>query len=202
MNLNKLGLLLLFVVLVLGVQKSYAQDENSSSDELMSMKIKSDKTLKEKDFGLDLYDPLGPAKAAFYSAVIPGLGQIYNGKYWKLPLVYAALGTTAYFYIDNNNQYNTYRNAFKQRLTGQEDEFFGILTDQNLIDAQKLFRKNRDLSLLLVIGAYILNIVDANVDAHLQQFNVNDKLSLKPNADRNFMTGGLTYGLSVNLKLN
>lgn len=202
MNLTKRGFFILFIIFVLGFQNVAAQDENTAIEKPMSMNVQSEKTFKESDFGLDLYDPLGPAKAAFYSAIIPGLGQIYNRKYWKLPLVYAAIGTTTYFYIDNNNQYNTYRNAFKQRLTGQEDEFLGVLTDQNLIDAQKLFRKNRDLSLLLVIGAYILNIVDANVDAHLQQFNISDKLSLKPNTDRNFMTGGMTYGLSLNFKLN
>lgn len=200
MGLAKIRFFTTLLLLFVGLQSTFAQQTDAANG--MSMKIEGDKRLKENNFSLDLYDPLGPAKAAFFSAVVPGLGQIYNGKYWKLPLVYAALGTTTYFYIDNNRQYNLYRDAFKQRLTGQEDEFLGVLTDQNLIDAQKLFRKNRDLSLLFVIGAYILNIVDANVDAHLQQFNVNDNLSLKPNADRDFFTGNLTYGLSLNFNFN
>lgn len=200
MGLAKIRFFTILLLLFVGLQSTFAQQTDAANG--MSMKIEGDKRLKENNFSLDLYDPLGPAKAAFFSAVVPGLGQIYNGKYWKLPLVYAALGTTTYFYIDNNRQYNLYRDAFKQRLTGQEDEFLGVLTDQNLIDAQKLFRKNRDLSLLFVIGAYILNIVDANVDAHLQQFNVNDNLSLKPNADRDFFTGNLTYGLSLNFNFN
>lgn len=200
MGLAKFRFFTTLLLLFVGLQSTFAQQTDAANG--MSMKIEGDKRLKENNFSLDLYDPLGPAKAAFFSAVVPGLGQIYNGKYWKLPLVYAALGTTTYFYIDNNRQYNLYRDAFKQRLTGQEDEFLGVLTDQNLIDAQKLFRKNRDLSLLFVIGAYILNIVDANVDAHLQQFNVNDNLSLKPNADRDFFTGNLTYGLSLNFNFN
>lgn len=191
-----------FSVLLFGLQFSYAQIDSIPKKEGMNMKIETTESLKEKDFGLDLYDPLGPAKAAFYSAIIPGLGQAYNRKYWKIPLVYAAIGTTTYFYIDNNNKYNTYRDAFKERLTGQEDEFLGVLTDQNLIDAQKLFRKNRDLSLLFVIGAYILNVVDANVDAHLQQFNVSEKLSLQPQAEQDFLTGSLSYGLSLNFKFN
>ncbi|MCH8535316.1 MAG: DUF5683 domain-containing protein, partial [Flavobacteriaceae bacterium] len=159
------------------------------------------KNTENESFGINLYDPLAPSKAAFYSAVVPGLGQIYNRSYWKVPLVYAAIGTTAYFFIENNKQYNTYRNAYKQRITGQIDEFDGVLTNQNLIDAQKQFRSNRDLSLLLVFGAYMLNIIDANVDAHLQQFNVSENLSLKPNAQQDFLTGGLNFGLSLNFKL-
>ena len=61
-------------------------------------------------------DPLRPAKAAFYSAVLPGLGQAYNKKYWKIPIVYAAIGTGLYFYLDNNKLYKQYRNAYKRRL--------------------------------------------------------------------------------------
>ena len=201
MNLSKTKYCLLFI-LISGLHFTNAQNDSIPQKKGMSMKLKTEPNLKEKDFSLDLYDPLGPAKAAFYSAIVPGLGQIYNGKYWKLPIVYAAIGTTTYFYIDNNNQYKKYRNAFKQRLTGQEDEFFDVLTDQNLIDAQKLFRKNRDLSLLFVVGAYVLNIVDANVDAHLQQFNVSENLSLKPQAEQDFFTGELRYGLSLNFKFN
>jgi len=60
-------------------------------------------------------DPLTPAKAAFYSAVLPGLGQAYNKKYWKIPLVYGAIGTSLYFYITSNAKYQDYRGAYKQR---------------------------------------------------------------------------------------
>ncbi|MGM0634981.1 MAG: DUF5683 domain-containing protein [Bacteroidota bacterium] len=195
---------LVYFIFLIGVSFfGFSQEQDSLSvDEKESILIKEmKKSDKEDSFGINLYDPLAPAKAAFYSAVVPGLGQAYNKKYWKIPLVYAALGTTIYFYIDNNNQYERYRNAYRQRLTGQEDEFAGVLSNANLVDAQKLFRGNRDISLLFVIGAYILNIVDANVDAHLQQFNVSENLSLKPNADRNFFTGEMNYGVTINLKL-
>jgi hypothetical protein len=63
-------------------------------------------------------DPLTPAKAAFYSAILPGLGQAYNKKYWKIPLVYGAIGTSLYFYIDNNKKYHDYRDEYKRRLEG------------------------------------------------------------------------------------
>ena len=154
-------------------------------------------------FKADPYDANAPAKAAFYSAILPGLGQAYNGSYWKIPLAYAAIGIPMYFYIDNNKKYNRYRDAFKSRLAGfDNDEFAGILTDADLINAQKLFRENRDLSLLITIGGYILNIVDANVEAHLNQFSITDDLSVSPSHFQNMSTGQLAFGLSLNLKLN
>ena len=170
-----------------------------------SIDLKFDKNVEKKSFKADPFDANAPAKAAFYSAVLPGLGQAYNGSYWKIPLAYAAIGIPMYFYIDNNNQYNRYRDAFKRRLAGfEDDEFFGVLTDENLIDAQKLFRENRDLSLLITILGYVLNIVDANVEAHLNQFSITDDLSMQvqPSQIQNFTTGQNTFGLSLNLKLN
>jgi hypothetical protein len=147
-------------------------------------------------------NPLKPAKAAFYSAILPGLGQAYNKSYWKIPLVYAALGTTLFFYIDNTNQYNTYRDALKKRFAGEEDQFQGVLTTDNLINAQDQFRRNRDLSLLTVIGAYVLNIVDANVDAHLKQFNINEDLSISPDAQPNRFHGGIDYTFTLKFNLD
>jgi hypothetical protein len=131
-------------------------------------------------FKKDKINPLAPAKAAFYSAILPGLGQAYNKKYWKIPLVYGALGSGIYFYTWNNKKYNQYRDAYKRRLSGFQDDDFQYLDDSRLISGQKFYQKNRDLSLLVTVGLYILNIVDANVDAHLIQFNVNDNLSVKP----------------------
>lgn len=137
-------------------------------------------------------DPLAPSKAAFYSAVLPGLGQAYNKRYWKIPLVYAAIGTGVFFYVDNTNEYNRYRDAFKRRLAGfTDDEFYDLngdnpegsapdVSDQALRDAQEVFQRNRELSLLITVGLYLLNILDANVDAHLQQFNVSEDLTFKP----------------------
>ena len=70
-------------------------------------------TLKSNDI-----DPLTPAKAAFYSAILPGLGQAYNKKYWKIPIVYGAIGTSMYFYLDSQKSYNQYRDEYKRRLEG------------------------------------------------------------------------------------
>ncbi len=125
-------------------------------------------------------NPLAPARAAFYSAVLPGLGQAYNKKYWKIPIVYGAIGTGVYFYTTNDREYQRFRDAYKQRLKGLDDEFKGQYSDETLINAQRGFQRNRDLSLIITIGLYVLNIVEANVDAHLKQFNVNDDLSFRP----------------------
>lgn len=144
---------------------------------------------------------LAPSKAAFYSAVFPGLGQVYNKKYWKLPLVYGALGTSIYFYMSNNKKYHLYRDAYKRRLEGFTDDDYTYLDNSRLISAQKFYQKNRDLSALLTGLFYVLNIVDANVDAHLMQFNVNDNLTVKPDLYRNEFTTKPDLGICVTWKL-
>tara|TARA_R100000935_G_C2823682_1_gene161111 strand:+ start:114 stop:665 length:552 start_codon:yes stop_codon:yes gene_type:complete len=160
-------------------------------------------TIVETKKGYKEYNPLAPAKAAFFSAVLPGLGQAYNGKYWKIPIAYAGLGIGIYFYLDNDRQYDRYREAYKSRLAGKEtDEFFvdGVarVSTDGLIRAQKSFQRNKEISLLVTAGIYILNIIDANVDAHLQQFNVSEDLSFKPAVNFDEYSGKTRYGLSLN----
>ena len=130
-------------------------------------------------------DPLTPSKAAFYSAIIPGLGQVYLGKGWKVPIIYAAIGASIYYYDVNNKEMNSYRTAYKRRLNGFfDDEYLEteipITTDQLLLGME--FHKNyRDIAIILAAVSYMLNILEANVSAHLLQFNVNDDLSVTPN---------------------
>lgn len=146
-------------------------------------------------------EALAPAKAAFYSAVLPGLGQAYNGSYWKIPLVYGGLGAGVYFYIRNDNSFHDYRDAYKRRMAGYEDdEYQGIISDEGLVQAQKQFRKNKEISIFFTVVWYALNIVDANVEAHLKQFNVNENLSVKPDYKFDELTGKNNYGLSLNYK--
>jgi len=156
-------------------------------------------------------DPLTPAKAAFYSAVLPGLGQAYNKKYWKIPIVYGALGTGVYFYLNNTKEYNRYRDAYKSRLAGFEtDEFYfdaqgnklasPRVTTEGLERGQKFYRRNKELSLLVIMGIYALNIIDANVDAHLLQYNVDENLSLAPHYNLNTMESRGDLGVTLNFK--
>lgn len=151
---------------------------------------------------LEDIDPNSPARAAFYSAILPGLGQAYNKAYWKIPIVYGALGTSLYFYFTNNDDYNRYRDALKRRLAGfNDDEFQGIIFNQRTLErAQNQFRRNRDLSLLMAVLFYGLNIVEANVHAHLKQFNVQDNLSFKPYMKQDFLTGRIETGMSLKLQ--
>ncbi|MDO4880604.1 MAG: DUF5683 domain-containing protein [Capnocytophaga sp.] len=154
-------------------------------------------------------DPLSPAKAAFYSAIIPGLGQIYNKSYWKVPLVYGAIGTGIYFYVSNSNEYDRYRDAYKRRIDGfRDDEFYGDpnnerprYSDDALRRAQNYYRRNKEMSLLITIGLYALNIIEANVDAHLKQFNVDERLSIEPYMRINPWDNQPQYGLSLNFNL-
>lgn len=174
-----------------GNDKTVEKKEISTTDEVT---VVLDSTQLRKPI-----DPLSPSRAAFYSAVLPGLGQAYNKKYWKIPIVYAALGTGIYFYTKNNKDYNRVRDAYKRRLAGfQDDEFQGRLTDDGLRNAQKTLRRNKELSLLITVGLYALNIIDANVDAHLLQYNIDDNLTLKPHYIINEQDNKGRVGLTLN----
>jgi hypothetical protein len=140
--------------------------------------IKTKDSIATKTYSID---PLSPAKAAFYSAILPGLGQAHNKQYWKIPIIYAGLGTGVSIYSWQNKQYENYRDAYKRRVLGFTDDEFPESSDESIIRAQRYHKKNRDLALLSTILFYILNIVEANVSAHLAQFNVNKNLSLNTN---------------------
>jgi hypothetical protein len=160
-------------------------------------------------------NPLAPSKAAFYSAVLPGLGQIYNKRYWKVPIVWGAIGTGVYAYLYNDDLYDRFRTAFKRRRAGfTDDEFYDLnknddvtpsspdLSDQALQDAQERYQRDRDLALLITIALYALNIIDANVDAHLKQYNVNEDLSLKfqPYLEPHPISNEVNYGLGLAIR--
>lgn len=149
------------------------------------------------------YNPLAPAKAAFYSAVIPGLGQVYNKKYWKIPIIYAGMAAGIYFYKQQDKDYDSFRNAYKRRLAGyKDDEYYGngvepLISNDRLINAQKSAQKNKDLSIVVTVAFYLLNVVDANVDAHLRQYEVSEDLSLVPNLEVNPFNAQTQYGMSL-----
>lgn len=183
-----------------------AQDkEKKSRRKKLPKEIVIDSVIKREPI-----NPLSPSKAAFYSAILPGLGQAYNKKYWKVPIVWAAMGTGIYFYTTNNKEYNRYRDAYKRRLAGfADDEFLTInpdgsiterVTTEGLERAQKFYRRNKEISLLVTLGLYALNIIDANVDAHLLQYNVDENLSLAPHYKFNEFDGKGNAGITLNFK--
>lgn len=176
MNLRAFILLFFIGFLSEGI---FAQKDSLQIDTTKTEKITSKKLKKNI-----VYDPLAPSKAAFYSAIFPGMGQIYNKKYWKAPIVWGALALPVYYYQINNSDYKRYRNAYKLRKNGLIDEFtvngVEIVSIETLETAQEQLRENRDMSLLTGVILYILQIVEASVNAHLMQFNTDDSLTIKP----------------------
>ena len=202
-----------FAVLLCCVAFINAQDKKTSADSLRT-NFKEKGIVIEGNIEKKKVNPLAPSKAAFYSAILPGLGQIYNRRYWKLPIVYGAIGTGIYAYVYNDDLYDRFRTAFKRRRAGFiDDEFYDIngsgiiagspdLSDEALQDAQERYQRDRDLALLITIGLYAFNIIDANVDAHLNQFNVDDDLSLdiKPYLEYHPITSDPNYGIALTIK--
>lgn len=158
-------------------------------------------TTKQKEYS--------PKKAAIRSAIIPGWGQIYNKKYWKLPIVYGALGTTGAIFFYNLNNYKDLKLAYRVKYNIR---VFNDSTDYNKVDPALLplseeslrfnrdeFRRNIDYSVLVFILFWGLNVVDAAVDAHLKPFDVSPDLSLKikPGYSDMAKTNGVSLILSI-----
>ena len=152
---------------------------------LISLSISSQKIQKDKS----------PKKAAIYSAVIPGAGQIYTKKYWKVPIIYGGLVTSAYFINDNNNQYNEYREAALLSYETGEDQLG--YTYSELIILKDHYKRNREISYFSFVGVYILNIIDASVNAHLFHFDVSDDISLNIRPYSTFSNTGVSFSLNL-----
>ena len=146
-----------------------------------SKKSKVD-TAKQK-----IYDP---KVAARRSAIIPGWGQAYNKKYWKIPIIYAGLGVTGYIFVNNIKIYKEYKFAYSARIKAepptkdstdyhQLDEIYKVLSPNSIRSARDEFRRYVDYSALVFILLWGLNVVDAAVDAHLKNFDVSPDLSLQ-----------------------
>ncbi len=121
-----------------------------------------------------------PARAAMLSATLPGLGQVYNRKYWKVPIIYAGFGTLAYFVDFNNSNYRKWRRAWLARVDGNPNTIddFPLHSTDVLERAMNYYRRNLEITYMLAAGLYLLNILDASVDAHLMDFDVGERLSL------------------------
>ncbi len=121
-----------------------------------------------------------PKKAGIYSAIIPGSGQLYTKKYWKIPIIYAGLITSSYYVIENNDSYQLYKNTYLKRNSGDNSDIYqGQYSDSDLITLTNYYRRNREISILFLIGTYFLNIIDASVSAHLFNYDISDDLSLE-----------------------
>lgn len=123
-------------------------------------------------------DNVLPARATLYSALLPGLGQIYNRDYWKLPIVYGGLIACGYFYNYNQLQYQRFRTLFNQ-ASATPPLYEGWMTADNLKWYRDTFRRYRDYSIIAILVMYGLNVIDANVFAHFQNFDISDDLTLR-----------------------
>jgi hypothetical protein len=124
-----------------------------------------------------------PTKATLMSAFLPGLGQVYNKKYWKVPVIYAGFGIMTYFIVTNCNLYIDYKCAYIESSYGNENGAYSDLVKKystdDLLSYREIYRRDLEISILLTAVWYALNILDAVVDAHLYTFNISDNLTMK-----------------------
>ena len=120
-----------------------------------------------------------PSKSTFYSILLPGLGQIYNGEAWKVPIYWGLLGGTLHFAHDNNVQYQRWRWIYNQATSTDPEVEKPPITAENALYYRDVFRRYRDYSILATALFYVVQIVDANVFAYMQDFEVDDDISLR-----------------------
>lgn len=148
-----------------------------------------------------------PNLAAGLSAILPGLGQAYNKKYWKIPVIYAGLGTLTYLTYRNHNYYMDFQNAYKNLAETNPNGLYYMyntsFTLQGLEAGKNYYRRYRDMYAIFTVGFYILNIIDAAVDAYLFDFDVSDDLSLHimPNFFKETNNPVVYTGLSFTLNV-
>lgn len=143
-----------------------------------------------------------PKRATLYSAVLPGAGQIYNRKYWKAPIVWGGLGLCAYLIADNTRKYERYRDGYVALVDNDPatvSEFDGANAN-SVRDVADTYHKWRDQACIALIAVYVLNVVDATVDAHFVRFDVSPDLSMEL-APAPLVAGQGALGLSLALTL-
>ena len=165
-----------------------------NAQQIDSTQVEPQREAKEKNNLLKKDNNHSPTKATLYSAVIPGLGQAYNRKYWKLPIIYGLGGLLVYNISTSNSNYKTYLGALNQRqeldasnlANGTEitdsDQYVNIYSDSQLQTRKDFYKKKRDMNIVYALLLYTANILDAAVDAHLMDFEVGEKyiMSLEP----------------------
>lgn len=157
---------------------SFVWSANGQMNKTDSIFLMTDNTIYE----FQSVSELDPNKAAFLSAILPGLGQAYNNQYWKIPLIYGGGLIFAHYINYNNRIYYEMQNA----LVAQTDQtsltvnfykdIFGTTT--TLENNRDTFRRNRDFLIILTSAFYLLNVADAHISAHLNEFEVNENLSM------------------------
>lgn len=154
----------------------------------------------------ELQQTHSPHKATIMSLVLPGLGQVYNKKYWKVPIIYAGLAGTLYFAFEEKKQFSSLKEAYIKRIDddpGTIDNKYRNYSDENMLELIDFHRRNRDLLFIASGIVYALNIVDAAVDAHLFYFDLSDDLtaSIRPNVQFDNQSLGFVPGLKLKFQI-
>lgn len=149
---------------------------------ILSFNVNSQDTTKTKPAAPEKKTELphcSPTKAMMFSAVVPGLGQAYNKTYWKIPIVYASMSTTLYFFNYNHKLYKNYKQAYVHKTDSDNNTIdpYPAYTPEDLKELSSYYRRYRDLNIILTGLFYTLNVIDAYVDAQLKTFDVSDNLS-------------------------
>ena len=183
----KLLILLLFFHFSVKGQDELSQTDNIESDTL----------------SIETVDFHSPGLASLYSAVLPGLGQAYNGKHWKIPIMYGSFFTLGFLVYDNNVKYQ----YFRKNLIAELDENPETINDtgrdsENLRSNRDKHRRGRDFNMIMFTVVYFLQIADAHIDAHLLEFDLNQDITVKIDPvllpqNRNLAPG---FSLKMNLR--
>jgi hypothetical protein len=151
-------------------------NENQSINLSVESEKKSTKDKKEqKEIDPESFHARNAAKWG----ILPGGGQIYNKRWWKVPIAWSMIGAGGFFIYNTASKMRTYNQALDLRNNGQTDEFAGILTEQQIISYRNLYRRNLQVSIFGTVGLWSLTILDAVVDAHLKTYDISDNLSIK-----------------------
>lgn len=187
---------------------SYSQEQPAEKVIKINPDSSAKKPQPDTSKKIKMYDP---KVAARRSAIIPGWGQIYNKKYWKVPIVYAGLGISGFVFIDNIKTYKEYKFAYAARIKAQTapafdstdyrklKDIYKVLSPGSIRTARDEFRRYVDYSAVVFILLWGLNVVDATVDAHLKAFDVSPDLSFHLRAGYSDLAK--TNGVSLVMKI-
>lgn len=139
-----------------------------------------------------------PKRSAMYSMLFPGLGQINNGQYWKLPVIYGLLGAGVYFFQDNLKGYNRFRSIYADRRNNiYTDKYVGIYDDTRVLNERDYYKKYLDMTVLIAAVGYGLQIMDANVFAHLKHFDISEDISFRMKPSFEPTPWGISPGVGI-----
>jgi hypothetical protein len=189
-----------FLFLIIGILPFYSFAQNSTDTIITTDTVAKSQEVSKKD-SLTRIANKRANRMALYSAILPGLGQVYNKKIWKVPIIYGGAGVLVYFIKTNNDYYKKYNEALAIKFdtdTTTED-IYPNYTVEDLTVRSDYYRRNRDFSIILLSVLYVLNVIDAYTDSQLMDFDVSDNLSLRTGGSLLEVNGSPVAALHLSL---